>query len=125
MPQGPIAALGFAQTPEGGVTPIQSASSYVPVAAGQTAKALGTGAIGDVIESITYTPNTTAAGVVTLIDGSGGDAVSIPLFAGGGTTALIDLRPVTIPLGIVSKVGGWHVTTGANVSVLAAGKFTA
>lgn len=103
----------------------QTAVGYVTVAASQSAKALGTGAIGDVIKSITYTPGTVAAGVITLIDGSGGGAVSIPIFVGGGTTALIDLRPITIPLNLASVVGGWHITTGANITAVATGTFTA
>lgn len=49
---------------------------------------------------------------------------AITLFVGGGTTALVDLRPVTIPLNIRSVAGAWSVTTGANVSVIAAGQFT-
>ena len=41
-----------------------------------------------------------------------------------GTTALTDLRPVTLTLNLKSKTGGWQVTTGANVSVIAFGRFT-
>lgn len=102
-----------------------SGLKYVTVAASQTAAALGTGAVGDTLNSITYVPATTAAGVVTIIDGSGGGAVTIPLFVGGGTTALTSLQPVTVTLNWVSAAGGWHVTTGANISVVAAGQFTA
>jgi hypothetical protein len=62
---------------------------YETVAASQTAQILGTtGAKGDKIARIVYVPATTAAGVVTLLDGS----TSIPIFVGGGTTALIDRR---------------------------------
>ena len=102
------------------------ADGYQVVAASQTAKVLGaTGAIGDVIDELVILLATAAAGVVTLIDGSGGGAVSIPISVGGGTTAFPSLAPIVVPLNIASKVGGWHITTGANVSVLAIGKFTA
>lgn len=97
---------------------------YYTVAASQTAQALGTGAIGDVLSSITYIPATTAAGVVTAIDGTGGGAVTVSLFVGGGTTALTNLAPVTVALNLTSTVGGWHVTTGANISAIATGTFT-
>jgi len=101
---------------------VQIWGEYETVAAAQTAQALGgTGNKGDTIHSITYVPATTAAGVVTLIDGS----TSIPIFVGGGTTALIDLRPVTVLLNMKSQNGAWKVTTGSNVSVIAVGKFTA
>lgn len=108
------------------VTPAASAVpaglGYQAVPASQTAQALGTGAVGDLLSSITYIPATTAAGIVQIKDGAD---TAITLFVGGGTTALTDLRPVTIPLIAKSKTGAWQVTTGANVSVLAVGKFTA
>jgi hypothetical protein len=95
---------------------------YETVAASQTAQILGTtGAKGDKIARIVYVPATTAAGVVTLLDGS----TSIPIFVGGGTTALIDLRPQVVELNMTAlSDGGWRITTGANVSVIAIGEFT-
>lgn len=112
-------------TVSGGL-PVKAAGlKYATVAASQTAQALGTGAIGDVLNSITYVPATTAAGVLTIIDGTGGGAVTISLFVGGGTTALTNLQPVTVSLNLISAVGGWHVTTGANISAVAVGQFTA
>ena len=95
--------------------------TYETVAAGQTAQVLGTnGAQGDYIERVVIVPATTAAGVVTLIDGS----TSIALHVGGGTTALITLEPITVELHMYSKTGPWKITTGANVSVIAVGDFT-
>lgn len=87
--------------------------TYETVAAGQTAQVLGlAGAQGDYVERVVIVPGTSAAGVVTLLDGS----TSISLFAGGGTTALTDLRPHVVEL--------WKITTGTNVTAIAVGDFT-
>lgn len=99
-----------------------SAGEYETVAASQTDQVLGaTGAAGDFLSALIVIPATTAAGVVSIKDGSGS---AISVFAGGGTTALVTLIPFTIPLGLVSTSGAWSVTTGANVSVIAVGAFT-
>lgn len=93
---------------------------YETVAASQTAQVLGaTGAAGDVIDGILVIPATTSPGVVTLLDG----ATSIPLFV-GGASSVSNLVPFMIPLGLVSKVGAWKLTTGADVSCIGIGKFT-
>lgn len=98
------------------------AGEYETVAAGQTAQVMGaTGAIGDYIAGILVIPALVACGVVTLLDG----ATSIPVFVGGGTTALSDAKPFWIPLGLVSVVGAWKITTGASVSCIAIGDFAA
>ncbi len=95
-------------------------ASYETVAAEQTAQVLGgAGAVDDYLERIIIIPAVAAAGVVTLLDGS----TSIPLFVGGGTTALPTLAPITVEIGARSKSGPWKVTTGANVSVIAVGSF--
>lgn len=96
---------------------------YATVAASQTAQALGTngGAKGDCLFGVLIVPGTTGAGAVSIKDG-GGSAIS--LFTGGGTTALTILTPVFIPLNMLSTVGGWSITTGANVTAIAIGKFT-
>lgn len=94
---------------------------YETVAAGQTAQPLGaTGAVGDHIVGLLVIPAVVACGLVTLLDG----ATSIPVFVGGGTTALPSCIPFFIPLGLKSLNGAWKVTTGANVSVIAIGDFT-
>jgi hypothetical protein len=95
--------------------------TYETVAASQTAQVMGTnGAQGDYIERVVIVPGTSAAGVVTLLDGS----TSIPLFVGGGTTALSDLKPLVVELNMYSKTGPWKITTGANVTAIAVGDFT-
>jgi len=94
---------------------------YETVAASQTAQALGTvGATGDFIEGVLVIPAVVAAGVVTLLDG----ATSIPVYVGGATSALVDVKPFWVPLGLRSKTGAWKITTGANVSVIARGRFS-
>ena len=94
---------------------------YETVAAGQTAQVLGlSGAQGDFIERVIIIPATTAAGAVTLIDGS----TSITLHVGGGTTALTILAPIVVELNMYSLTGPWKITTGTNVSVIAVGDFT-
>lgn len=100
-------------------------AEYETVAASQTDQVMGgAGATGDVLYGILYVPGTTTAGVVSIKDGGGS---SISIFVGGGTTALVDLRPVWVPFGpgLVSTAGPWKVTTGANVTAIGVGKFTA
>jgi hypothetical protein len=95
-------------------------SGYETVAAGQTAQVLGsTGAPGDFLARLIITPAVVACGVVTLLDG----ATSIPIFVGGGTTALADATPFVIEVNAVCSTA-WKITTGASVSVIAVGDFT-
>jgi hypothetical protein len=97
-------------------------TAYQTIAAGLAAQPLGgTGAVGDYLGSLLIIPAIVACGAVTLLDG----ATSITIFVGGGTTPLADAKPFWVPIGLVSVNGGWKVTTGAGVSVLAAGRFTA
>ena len=89
------------------------------VAASQTNQVLGpTGAIGDFILRIIIVPATTATGQVLLID----NATSYTIFTGATWTA--DLKPLTVDLGMYSVEGSWRITTGANLSVIAVGRFT-
>ena len=92
---------------------------YETVAASQTAQVLGSvGNVGDVISHLIITPDpdTGTVGVVTLLD----DTTSIPIVASELTTGV----PFTVALGLRSKNGAWKITTGGNVTVIAAGKFT-
>jgi hypothetical protein len=94
---------------------------YVTVAASQTKAPLGTGAIGDTLNTLVIVPATTSPGAVGLYDSSGGTEIIV--FT-GGATSVADLKPITITVNMVSAAGGWEVTTGANVSVIAVGQFT-
>lgn len=95
---------------------------YVAVAASQTTQVLqsSTGAAGDYLDHVTIIPATTAPGVVTIID----NATTLYAYPGGGTTALLTLTPFTIQVQAFSRSGAWKITTGANVSVVAVGKFS-
>lgn len=102
----------------------QIPADYVTVAAGQTAAPLQITAakVGNLLYRLIIIPATTGAGNISLIDGTGSDKVTISVFVAG---TLADLKPIVIELGIASqKAGGWNITTGNNVSVLAVGLFT-
>jgi hypothetical protein len=101
-------------------TGVDQYATHKEVAASQTATALGTGATGDYLSHVIVFPGTAGCGVVTILDLSTG----IGTFAGGGTTALPSLVPFIIPVGAFSVNGAWKITTGANVTVSAVGKFT-
>lgn len=102
---------------------------YNTVAASQTAQTLigtvntstgaGKGATNDILEYLVIMPATTSPGAVTLGDG----ATTITPFA-GGANSVGDLKPFVWVCGSRSQLGAWKVTTGTNVSVLAAGRFT-
>lgn len=99
-----------------------SNGEYETVAAGQTAQVLGgTGAIGDYLAGVLIVPATTSPGAVSIKDGAGGD---ITVFT-GGASSVSNLVPFFVPLGIKSLAGAWKVTTGANVSAIGVGNFSA
>jgi len=90
---------------------------YETVDASQTAQTLGgTGAVGDYIDQIVVTVNTAATSTVTLLD----NVTSIPLMP-----ANTPIGVYTIPLKLCSASGAWKITTGAGVTVVASGIFSA
>lgn len=92
---------------------------YEPVAAGQTDAVLGTtGAIGDYFEGLLCVVATPATSQVQIKDGNGSAITVLPNGVGGG------IGSYPVPLGLRSLAGGWKVTTGAGVSVIAIGNFT-
>jgi len=92
------------------------------VAAGQTDKVLGvTGAAADYLYGLLIVPANTSPGAVSIKDG-GGSAITV--FT-GGASSVSNLVPFFVPLGIKSIAGPWKVTTGADVSVIGIGNFTA
>lgn len=96
-------------------------SEYETVAAGVTDQMLGgAGAVGDYLAGLLVIPATTSPGAVSIEDG----ATNIPVFT-GGASSVSNLVPFFIPLGIKSVSGGWEITTGSNVAVIAVGNFTA
>lgn len=95
--------------------------SYETVAASQTTQALGAvGKSGDILERLVIIPATTSPGAVAIKDGSL-DAVTV--FT-GGASSVSELRPIVIELRARSVSGAWQVTTGANVTAIAVGKFS-
>lgn len=100
--------------------PLPIPDGYVACPA-STATLLGaTGLAGDYLESVVIVPGTTSPGSVTIKDGAGS---AITIFT-GGATSVADLKPFTVRLGLRATGAGWTVTTGANVTAVAAGLFT-
>jgi hypothetical protein len=90
---------------------------YETVAASQSTQVLGgTGAVGDYLHRIVVAVATAATSTVTLIDNAT-TVLSIPANTSIGVYSLsINAR---------SASGAWKVTTGAGVSILAIGIFSA
>jgi hypothetical protein len=97
-------------------------NDYETIAASQSDQILGpVGHKGDILERLIIVPATTGAGTVSIKDGNGS---AINVFVTG---TLADLSPLVIELGAICTAAttpGWKVTTGANVSVIAIGRFT-
>lgn len=94
---------------------------YETVAASQSDQVLGaTGAVGDYLDTLVIVPANLNPGVVQIKDGAGS---AVTVFA-GGTGSVNELRPIVVRLGSTATGAGWKVTTGADVSVIATGKFT-
>lgn len=103
------------------VTVSDTPGTYKTVAASQTDTTLGsTGAVGDYLQAILVVPASTSPGAVSIKDGS----TSITVFA-GGASSLTTLVPFPIFLGMrAGNSGGWKVTTGASLSIIATGNFS-
>ena len=90
---------------------------YEAVAASATAQVLGgTGATGDYLHQLVVSVATAATSTFSIIDGST-TVFSGAIAAGTGC--------FTLPVMAVSSTGPWKITTGAGVSVLAVGVFSA
>lgn len=97
-------------------------TDYELIAASQTDQICGpVGAVGDLLERLIIVPETTGAGTVAIQDG---DGTAINVFVAG---TLADLTTIVIPIGarcVNATTPGWKITTGANVHVIAVGRFT-
>ena len=92
------------------------------VLAGSTNVVLGaTGAAGDYFSHILVVPTTTSPGAITIRDGAAG---TVRTYFAGGASSVTSLVPFALPVRERSVAGGWHITTGANVTVQAVGNFT-
>ena len=94
-------------------------TEYETVAASQSDQSLGaTGATGDYLERLICVVSTAATSQVQIKDGAGSAITVLPDNVGAG------IGTYTVELGLTSLAGAWKVTTGAGVSVIAAGDFT-
>ena len=90
---------------------------YETVAASQTAQVLGgTGAIGDYLHRIVVTVTTTGTSTLSVLDGS----TTVLTMAANTPVGVYSLE-----INAASASGPWKITTGAGVTVLAVGFFTA
>lgn len=90
---------------------------YETVVASQTDQVLGAvGGQGDLLAALIITVATAATSTVSIKDGT----TSIPVMA--ANTAIGVYR---VEFGTRSHTGAWSVTTGAGVTVMAVGDFTA
>lgn len=92
---------------------------YETVAASATGQVLGgAGAKGDYLHRLLISINTVATASVTILDG----AISIPILTGAATVVP---GLLSIEVNAASASGAWSVTTGAGVTVVAVGIFSA
>lgn len=90
---------------------------YETVAASQTAQVLGgTGAVGDYLHRLVVTVTTTGTSTLSLLDGS----TTVLTMAANTSVGVYSLE-----INAASASGPWKVTTGAGVTVMAVGLFTA
>lgn len=91
---------------------------YETVAASQTDQVLGTtGGHGDLLHALIITVATAATSTVSIKDGAGS---AIPIAA-----ANTPIGVYRVEVNARSAAGAWSVTTGAGVTVVAVGDFTA
>ena len=90
---------------------------YETVAASQTAQVLGgTGAVGDYLHRIVVTVTTTGTSTLSVLDNS----TTVLTMAANTPVGVYSLE-----INAASASGPWKITTGAGVTVLAVGFFTA
>lgn len=100
--------------------PVPHTHSYEEVAAGQSDQIMGpTGAVGDLLEGVIISVNTSATGTCSIKDGNG---------------SAIPLTPANTPIGCYyipvrararnATTPGWKITTGAGATAVGVGRFT-
>lgn len=108
------------KTPVNSAPVVLNSMSYTTVAASSATTLLGsTGAVGDYIDGVLVIPTTVSPGSLSISDST----TAISIFA-GGTTSLTNLVSFYIPVGAVSALGGWHMSTGSGLGVITIGNFT-
>lgn len=105
--------------PSQSFVPVDPYTYYETVAASQSDQALGiTGASGDYIYRLILQATVTNPGNVILKD----NTTAIYTFPGGAGSGN-SMKPIVLEVGAFSRNGAWKVTTGANIAVLAVGRF--
>lgn len=98
-------------------------TDYERVAASQTNQILGpssaTTVTQSVIKHLLVVPATLDPGAISIKDGAD---TAITVFT-GGSGSVTSLHPFSIFLDAKARTGSWQVTTGADVSVIAVGRF--
>ena len=97
-------------------------SDYVFVAAGVSTKqvSVGTNSVGDYLDRAIICPLTSAAGAVSIFDGT----TAVISIAAIPTGASAQMQSYTLDIGAVAQTTkGWNITTGTNVQALAVGRF--
>ena len=90
---------------------------YETVAASQTAQVLGgSGAVGDYLHRIVVTVTTTGTSTLSVLDNS----TTVLTMAANTPVGVYSLE-----INAASASGPWKITTGAGVTVMAVGFFTA
>lgn len=127
-PQAPtvnIGAVGISQTTNGVTNGVVSAANTYNTVAASTSLTLSnanggsTGAAGDYLSHCVVAPSTTSPGAFTILDGT-----STLLTLPGGASSVSNLVPFSIPIGAISKNGGWKIFNGANQTGGCIGKFS-
>ena len=94
---------------------------HVPVSA--SAQVLGgTGAVGDYIHRLICTVTTAATSNVVVVDGTGAGVLTHTVLPANVTPGI---GVYNIEMNAASANGAWKITTGAGVTVLAVGIFSA
>ena len=98
----------------------QNSKDSAFIAASQADQQINTEKAG-ILQRLIIVPATVDAGVVSYKDGSAG---SVRVVSVGGVASLTEVKPIVVEIGARGTgIDGFHITTGANVSVIAIGKF--
>ena len=104
-----------------------SYTDYVHIAASQTNAPLagpGGGVIGDILEQLILIPTSHVLGAIDLKDGTAGTNQNLFVGAVGSAAFMVEFYPSLLELPRISKAaGGWIITTGPGITVLAIGRF--
>lgn len=116
----PTAGVDHIDAANGVAVVEQGQFDYETVAPSVTTQTMGvTGGLGDYLHKVICVVATAATATVSIKDGANTAINVLPNSPGGGVGVY------AIELNIVSTSGAWQITTGAGVSVIGIGRFTA